>query len=84
MENPAARFLGGISERTGLWKDLNMHTHSKTSDQIQGLPLFDWRAAVVHKPATRAGQYLCRRFPVRPELADLVASLAGLGGSTDR
>lgn len=60
-----------------------MHTHSKISDQIQGLPLFDWRAAVVHKPATRAGQYICRRFPVPPGHADLIAALAGLGSGVD-
>ena len=30
-------------------------------------------------PATLAGVYLCRRFYIRPAVADLVASLAGLG-----
>jgi hypothetical protein len=30
-------------------------------------------------PATMAGAYLCRRFHVSPIIADLVASLAGLG-----
>ena len=30
-------------------------------------------------PATPAGAYLCRRFCIRPVIADLVASLAGLG-----
>ena len=59
-----------------------MNTHSKIDPNIQalGLTLFDWRAAVVHKPATRAGQYLRRRFPVPPGHADLIAALAGLGG----
>ena len=32
-------------------------------------------------PATMAGLYLCRRFCINPVLADLVASLAGLGPS---
>ncbi len=30
-------------------------------------------------PATLGGAYLCRRFHIRPVIADLVASLAGLG-----
>jgi hypothetical protein len=30
-------------------------------------------------PATLAGLHLCRRFNVNPAIADLVASLAGLG-----
>ena len=30
-------------------------------------------------PVTIAGAYLCRRFHVSPVIADLVASLAGLG-----
>jgi hypothetical protein len=30
-------------------------------------------------PATMAGLYLCRRFCINPVVADLVASLAGLG-----
>jgi hypothetical protein len=30
-------------------------------------------------PATMAGAYLCRRFCIDPVIADLVASLAGLG-----
>jgi hypothetical protein len=30
-------------------------------------------------PATPAGVYLCRRFCINPVIADLVASLAGLG-----
>jgi hypothetical protein len=31
------------------------------------------------KPATLAGSYLCRRHSIHPSIADLVASLAGLG-----
>lgn len=30
-------------------------------------------------PVTPAGLYVCRRFYIRPVIADLVASLAGLG-----
>lgn len=47
--------------------------------RLSGLPLFDFRAVVVHKPATRAGRYLLTRFRVPPGHADLIASLAGLG-----
>jgi hypothetical protein len=56
-----------------------MRTDSKTDDQIQGLPLFDWRAVVVHKPATHAGNFVTRRYRVHPAFADLIAALAGLG-----
>jgi hypothetical protein len=34
---------------------------------------------VTPPPATLAGAYLCRRFHINPVIADLVASLAGLG-----
>ena len=63
-----------------------MHTHSKPNPTIQGpsgLPLFDWRVAVVHKPATRAGRFLQSRFAVPPGHADLIAALAGLGSAGD-
>jgi hypothetical protein len=30
-------------------------------------------------PVTIAGAYLCRRFHINPVIADLIASLAGLG-----
>jgi hypothetical protein len=30
-------------------------------------------------PATMAGVYLCRRYPINPGIADLIAALAGLG-----
>ena len=64
-----------------------MNTHTKSDATIQGLsglPLFDWRTIVVHKPATRPGQYLHRRFLVPPGHADLIAALAGLGSGADR
>ena len=61
-----------------------MRKNSKKDSQIQGLPLFDWRAAVVNKPATRAEQYLCRRLPIPPGHADLIAARAGLGSAVDR
>jgi hypothetical protein len=64
-----------------LQKAFSMRTDSKTGSQIQGLPIFDWRTVVVRKPETRAGQYLCRRFPIPPSHADLIAAFAGLGSA---
>lgn len=64
-----------------------MQTHSKSlrpNQELSGLPLFDWRCAVVRKPSTRAGQYLRSKFSVPPGHADLIASLAGLGAAADR
>ena len=50
-ENPAARFPWRDQRaHRALQKAYIMHTDSKTDGQIQGLPLFDWRAVVVHKP----------------------------------
>ena len=34
--------------------------------------------AVTKPPLTLAGAYLCRRFCIHPEIADLIAALAGL------
>jgi hypothetical protein len=34
---------------------------------------------IANPPSTMAGVYLCRRFCINPVIADLVASLAGLG-----
>jgi hypothetical protein len=43
-------------------------------------PRFDWRAAVVRaRPSTRAGSFVAHRFRIDPAIADLIASLAGLG-----
>jgi hypothetical protein len=51
---------------------------------VSGLPLFDWRTVVVHKPETSAGRYISSRFPVPPGHADLIAALAGLGSRAER
>jgi hypothetical protein len=61
-----------------------VNTHSKQPAKIQQLSLFDWRAAIVHKPSTRAGQYLSSRFPIAPGHADLIAALAGLGSAVEQ
>lgn len=58
-----------------------MSTFTRSGDKIQGpsgLPLFDFRVVVVHhKPATRGGLYLTRRYRIHPTIADTIASLAG-------
>jgi len=78
--DPAARFpWRDRRAHRALQKAYIMHTDTKSGSQIQGLPLFDWRAAIVHKPATRAGNLVARRYRVHPAFADLVANLAGLG-----
>jgi hypothetical protein len=86
MKNPAARFLGGISERTGLTiGSQNVKRHTKSEQKLQGLsglPLFDWRAAV-RGPATQAGRFIRSRYPVPAGHADLIASLAGLGSGVE-
>lgn len=46
---------------------------------VSGLPLFDWRQAIVHRPVTRAGLHLTRRYRVHPAIADVIAVHAGLG-----
>ncbi|WP_426531775.1 hypothetical protein [Bradyrhizobium sp. McL0615] len=64
-----------------------MNTNTKPPVKIQqlsGLPLFDWRAAVVNKPTTLAGRYIRSRFSVSPSHADLIATLAGLGWAVDQ
>jgi hypothetical protein len=35
--------------------------------------------AVAERPVTTAGRYLCRQHAVCPELADIIAALAGIG-----
>jgi hypothetical protein len=60
----------------------NVKKYSKPqpdSHQVSGLSLFDWRSAVVHQPATRAGLHLTRRYRIHPSIADVLAGLAGLG-----
>jgi hypothetical protein len=47
---------------------------------VSNLPPLDWRVVVVRaRPSTMAGSYVARRFRVNPAVADLYASLAGLG-----
>jgi hypothetical protein len=48
----------------------------KTNNYIAQPPVH-----VTKPPLTMAGAYLCRRFCIHPEIADLVAALAGLGSN---
>jgi hypothetical protein len=50
---------------------------------ISDLPLFSWRSVVL-RPATPAGQFVVRRYRVHPNVADLLASLAGIGSEAQR
>jgi hypothetical protein len=52
------------------------------SHQVSSLPL--WRHVVVRPPATRAGQYVMRRYGVPLHTAEVIAVLAGLGESEVR
>jgi len=65
---------------------LNMKklSNSLRKHQVLGLPIFDWRAVVVHRPVTAGGLFLRNRFRVRPEIADVVARLAGLGREVEQ
>jgi hypothetical protein len=49
------------------------------SHQVSGLPPFDCRDVVVRSPASRAAQFLMRRYRLEPHTADVIADLAGLG-----
>jgi hypothetical protein len=64
-----------------------MENYSKPlpdSHQVSGLPLFDWRHVVVRSPASRAAQFVMRRYRVAPHIAETVAMLAGLGVGEER
>jgi hypothetical protein len=55
-------------------------TNINTDQKTQSVSLFDSRVVVVRpRPSTMAGSYVARRFRVDPAVADLYASLAGLG-----
>jgi hypothetical protein len=68
--------------RTGLTWSSNVQTYSESladSHQVSGLPLLDWRHVVVRSPTNRAAQFVMRRCRVTPEVAHVIADLAGLG-----
>lgn len=51
---------------------------AQKAQSISNLALDPWRTVVV-QPATPGGQFLMRRHRVYPAVADLIASLAGIG-----
>jgi hypothetical protein len=53
------------------------------SQPVSDLPLFSWRVVVL-RPATPAGNFVCRRYRVHPAFADLVANLAGIGSEVQQ
>jgi hypothetical protein len=60
-----------------------MNTTIKRAPQEQSVsdvPPFDRRVVVVRpRASTRAGSFVARRYRIDPAVADLYASLAGLG-----
>jgi hypothetical protein len=44
-------------------------------------PQPDFQQTTLYSPVTRAGLHVHRRYGVRPEIADLVAAVAGIAGS---
>ena len=63
-----------------------MQTYSESlpdSHHISGLPP-DWRHIVVRSPASRAAQFVMRRYHVAPHIAETIAVLAGLGVGEER
>ena len=89
-ENPAARLSLQKTGRAG-WaqKGFSMSKYiarraparNKTNDSPD---LFSWRSVVVHRPPSRAAQYVMRRCRVAPHTAEVIAALAGFGGSEER
>jgi hypothetical protein len=76
--------LAGISERTGFTsRPFNVKTYSqnttKSHAQLSGFVQNNESIFASGAPATVAGKYVHHRFNVRPIIADLIASLAGLG-----
>jgi hypothetical protein len=55
-----------------------MNTTSNCSQETQSdPPPFDWRCTL--SPVTTAGRYVAKHYRINPAVADLVASLAGIG-----
>jgi hypothetical protein len=79
--------LAGSACAPGFLKgSLNVKSSTKRQLQLQSvsdLPLFNWRV-VVMRPSTRAGTFVARRYRVHPAVADLIASLAGIGSGVQQ
>ena len=53
-------------------------------NQTNDLPdLFSWQPVVLHRPMTRAAQYVMRRYGVPLHTAEVIACLAGLGADRE-
>jgi hypothetical protein len=73
--------------RTGQSWRFNVKKYSEPlpdSHPVSGLPLFDWRNVVVRSPASRAAQFIMRRYRVTRHTAEVIAALAGLGTGSSR
>jgi hypothetical protein len=44
----------------------------------------DWHHVVVRSPATRAAQFIMRRYRVEPHVAETITMVAGLGVGEER
>jgi hypothetical protein len=74
--------LQGSIVRTGQSWKFNVTKYSKPlSDRhpVSGLVLFDERHIVVRSHANHAVQFVMRRCRVTPDVASVIAALAGLG-----
>jgi hypothetical protein len=49
------------------------------SHQVSGLTLFDRHPVLLCSPASRAAQFVMRRYHFTPDTAEVIAALAGLG-----
>lgn len=59
-----------------------MRTYSESlpdSHQVSDLKLFDCHHVVMWSPASRAAQFVMRRYHLPPYTAEVIAALAGLG-----
>jgi hypothetical protein len=74
--------MAGITERAGL-KRTSMDTHTTSYPDYKsapGLPDVHFGLAIPGRPNTAAGRYIQHRYRVCTEMADVIATLAGLSG----
>jgi hypothetical protein len=63
----------------------HIYRRAPTRNKINDSPdLFSWQPVVIRYPLSRAGSHVMRRFRVAPHIAEVIAGLAGLGGSEER
>jgi hypothetical protein len=71
-----------------VWKGFSMSKYiargaSSRNKSIDVPDLLYWRSATLHRPSTRAAQYVMRRYRVPPHTAEVIAALAGLGADRE-